>query len=165
MALEPANNSRLTAAKLANSSSSSRATELSPVPHNKVMVVFRHQLAQELDRVTVLKEEPLPHNNNKVMVVLRLEVLAQLDKVMVLKEELPSSNRVTAGLRPQLVLEVDKDMAVDQTASRNKPTLTTETETLSLLHPLHLTNRRLDNSLINFYRNSNSVMYVSLYSL
>jgi hypothetical protein len=147
-------------AKLDNNNCNSRVTELSPVPLNRVMVVLRLQLAQELDKDTALKEEPLPHNSNKGMVLLRLEVPLELDKVMVLKEELPSSNRATVGFRPQLALELDKDMAVHQTVSKNQPILTTETETLNLLHPLHPTNKRLNNSTIIFYRNANSILYV-----
>jgi hypothetical protein len=121
MAQQPDNNSRVMVAKLASSSSSNRVTELSPVPLNRVMVVLRPQLAQELDRVTALKEA-LP-SSNKVMVALRLEVLAE-----------------------------PHHMAVHP-AARNQPTPTTETATatLSLLHPLHPTNRRLKSSFIFFH--------------
>ncbi len=144
MVQEPDNSNRLTAAKLASSNSNNRVTELSPVPLNKVTVEPRHQLAQDLDRVTALKEELELPSNNKAMAVLKLEVL--LDKDMALKEELPSSNRVTVVLRPHLALELDKDMAEHQTVNRSQPTLTTQTAmaTLSLLHPLHHTNRRFD---------------------
>ena len=119
MVQEPDNSNRLTAAKLASSNSNNRVTELSPVPLNKVTVEPRHQLAQELDRVTALKEEL----------------------------ELPSSNRVTAVLKPQLVQELGKDMVEHQTVNRSQPTLTTQTPmaTLSLRHLLHPTNKRFEN--------------------
>ena len=143
MVQEPDNSNRLTAAKLASSNSNNRVTELSPVPLNKVTVEPRHQLAQELDRVTALKEELELPSNNKAMAVLKLEVL--LDKDMALKEELPSSNRVTAVLKPQLVQELGKDMVEHQTVNRSQPTLTTQTAmATNLLHPLHPTNRRFE---------------------
>jgi hypothetical protein len=115
----PGNSNKDTVAKLDSSNSNNRVTELSPVPHNKVTVEPRHQLAQELDRVTALKEEL----------------------------ELPSSNRVTAVLKPQLVQELGKDMVEHQTVNRSQPTLTTQTPmaTLSLRHLLHPTNKRFEN--------------------
>jgi hypothetical protein len=103
----------------------------------------RHQLAQELDRVTALKEELELPSNNKAMAVLKLEVL--LDKDMALKEELPSSNRVTVVLRPHLAQELDKGMVEHQVINRSQPTLTTQTAmATNLLHPLHPTNRRFE---------------------
>ena len=117
MVQEPDNSNRLTAAKLASSNSNNRVTELSPVPLNKVTVEPRHQLAQELDRVTALKEELELPSSNKAMVVLKLEVLAELDKGMV---EHPAVNR-------------------------SQPTLTTQMAmATNLLHPLHHTNRRFE---------------------
>ena len=147
MVQEPVNSNRLTVAKLASSKTNNRVTELSPVPLNKVTVEPRHQLAQELDRVTALKEELELPSNNKAMAVLKLEVLLELGKDMALKEELRSSNRVTAVLRPQLVQELDKDMVEHQTVNRSQPTLTTQTAmaTLSLRHPPHPTNKRFEN--------------------
>ena len=143
MVQEPDNSNRLTAAKLASSNSNNRVTELSPVPLNKVTVEPRHQLAQELDRVTALKEELELPSNNKAMAVLKLEVL--LDKDMALKEELPSSNRVTVVLRPHLAQELDKGMVEHQVVNRSQPTLTTQTAmATNLLHPLHPTNRRFE---------------------
>ena len=113
----PGNSNKDTVAKLDSSNSNNRVTELSPVPLNKVTVEPRHQLAQELDRVTALKEEL----------------------------ELPSSNRVTAVLKPQLVQELGKDMVEHQTVNRSQPTLTTQTAmATNLLHPLHPTNRRFE---------------------
>ena len=119
MVQEPDNSNRLTAAKLASSNSNNRVTELSPVPLNKVTVEPRHQLAQELDRVTALKEELELPSNNKAMAVLKLEVLAELDKGMV----------------------------EHQVVNRSQPTLTTQTPmaTLSLRHLLHPTNKRFEN--------------------
>jgi hypothetical protein len=142
MVQEPDNNNRPTVAKLGNSNSSNRVMELNPVPLSKVMVVPRHQLVQEPDRVTELKEELALPSSNKVMVELRLEVLAELVRATVLKEVLPSSNRVTAALRP--LLELDKAMAVHRTANRNQPTPTTQTAmATNLLPQLHPTSKRL----------------------
>ena len=46
----PGNSNKDTVARLENSKSNNRVTELSPVPLNKVIVEPRHQLAQELDK-------------------------------------------------------------------------------------------------------------------
>ena len=126
----PVNSNRLTVAKLDSSKSNNRVTELSPVPLNKVTVEPSHQLAQELDRVTALKEEL----------------------------ELPSKTKAMAVLKLEVLVELGKDMVEHQTVNRSQPTLTTQTAmaTLSLRHPPHPTNKRFENIFpLIFFRNCN----------